>query len=1169
MTTIMVSIFEFWKARAIQLWQWHYLNHLAMWRQTERLHDMRNVNLSQNWDGFVIMAISGLNNALRYVALPRGRTPQWQIVLYLLFEELGIDFPSRRLPPTAPDMENAFLNIFEENYRNPQRGMIGVASVRPYRDIYMTTVWHITNQPQNFLQPTYWESIWNLNYQIDIGALFNVAQIHRRGFSKLVHLLSNVFQSIPIDVAERLMIKFEFVQNNEIRFGTGYMNLNTDIFTNFFNFLRVHLFFPASNVNFRFIWSSCIVHLSTYNNIPLAGEQDSFMKYFRNMFFSPYDFIRNKFNIVKIRLKKMQKFPIVPSTLRNCIFTSIILTIKWEKKGNQFYTPYYKQNKKIKRVIISSASQLKARLALKYKQEYNTFDLTEDFFLAYYRLFKDDLESLFINLSLLKRRNIIVWDETLKKKTEYFPYNLKSKKFQLSCLPFTKFKNQIPIVMWIVAGHAISLVDGKFDLDTVIKKEYFKNVKIKSLLDFNYKKYVKTQQKEKVLIFFDYETLALEKPLPYALGWSISNSPEIYYSFGKLCTIKFLAFLQKLKNQTYIMFAHNGGRFDFLFFLQIIMGKKDYSIIKIIEQHGRISYIRFCYKCLNKNITFICLDSYCFLPFSLKTIGESFKLPIQKGEIDHCKMTSFKIVKKFQNQIVSYLIKDIIVLKDALLMFNKVLFKHFNVLFYNFISLSSISKFIFKTQYYKPIKYPIFRLKIEFDRLFRTKAYFGGRTECFFQGHIKGPLWYYDFTSLYPFCLLKSLPYGVPKIIYGLGNCDRKRKNNISDESLFKKIVLSPNNYGWYVVKIKSNSYNWKPLHAQKINKRLFFSHFKDWTEIFIFSEELKLSFKLKLDYSYQFVRFYKFENKCYYKKFIKYLYVLKKKGTLDNNYVLRTVGKLLLNSAYGFWGLKYYDVKQIDVTKSKIDKAFHYLNNMSLYDVNRIHDYTLYRYKGMIDCDAVNIPIAAATTAYARMMLYQLFFDIEQKKGEIYYCDTDSIITNYCIEKDQELNEKYMKNKGLILGELKNELEYNQPFAHVVILGLKMYILQEYNGKIHSKLKGMKKGDFKKKFYDAEESKIYCFSTFPKNFDELTKNKNWKLITGKNGTKIVFNDYILMSQNWQLILFTNRFYASAKSLFKDDFGQIEQKFAQKICFHQLYSKGNVENSGKISPYVL
>lgn len=93
-------------------------------------------------------------------------------------------------------------------------------------------------------------------------------------------------------------------------------------------------------------------------------------------------------------------------------------------------------------------------------------------------------------------------------------------------------------------------------------------------------------------------------------------------------------------------------------------------------------------------------------------------------------------------------------------------------------------------------------------------------------------------------------------------------------------------------------------------------------------------------------------------------------------------------------------------------------------------------------------------------MRLYELMNDIKDNGGNVYYCDTDSIYTNYCMENDKKLYNKWFSENGE-LGKLKNETRINKEYYNTyMVLGNKMYYLENKeleNNKIVKAFKGLK----------------------------------------------------------------------------------------------------------------
>eukprot|EP00666_Eupelagonemidae_sp_cell4sb_P005172 gene5172-22358_t len=93
-----------------------------------------------------------------------------------------------------------------------------------------------------------------------------------------------------------------------------------------------------------------------------------------------------------------------------------------------------------------------------------------------------------------------------------------------------------------------------------------------------------------------------------------------------------------------------------------------------------------------------------------------------------------------------------------------------------------------------------------------------------------------------------------------------------------------------------------------------------------------------------------------------------------------------------------------------------------------------------------VCVAIGAAISSRSRCKLWRLMNDIERAGGEIFYCDTDSVMTDYKLEDDERLMERYCwDGNGKALGSLKNEAgDFNSDhFDEGYIAGKKNYILR------------------------------------------------------------------------------------------------------------------------------
>lgn len=325
---------------------------------------------------------------------------------------------------------------------------------------------------------------------------------------------------------------------------------------------------------------------------------------------------------------------------------------------------------------------------------------------------------------------------------------------------------------------------------------------------------------------------------------------------------------------------------------------------------------------------------------------------------------------------------------------------------------STLSKKLFYIHDYNQYSHPIYTLPSEIDKYVRN-SYYGGRCEIFYQGVKNGKFYYYDFTSLYPDVGRKLLPFGEPIFMNG------------EDIDII-------NFYGFIRCMVRQKSKEYKNLHAIYDNK-LLFPYIENWTEMTLFSEEIKLGMKHEM-YEYQFLDGYRFEREHLLKNFFENGFKRKDEASKEGKGSIKYVWKLIINSGYGFFGLRREDRTAVKIFEKGKAPSKHYAEHGMLFKESDIGNYTLCKIKNTLKINDCNVAIAAAITSYARMKLWNTFMDIELAGGTIYYCDTDSIICDLDLDTVPHLKKRYQpdikcsdgtfkSDNGDGLGSLKNEL--------------------------------------------------------------------------------------------------------------------------------------------------
>jgi DNA polymerase elongation subunit (family B) len=220
-----------------------------------------------------------------------------------------------------------------------------------------------------------------------------------------------------------------------------------------------------------------------------------------------------------------------------------------------------------------------------------------------------------------------------------------------------------------------------------------------------------------------------------------------------------------------------------------------------------------------------------------------------------------------------------------------------------FTSSTLAKKLYFQKYYFRYCKREtnqyIYEVNKEIDQELR-RSYFGGRCDVYGYGKFKD-VYYYDFTSLYPsICAKNVLPIGDPVRVEGW-------------EINLEKF------YGFVCCQVTTNK-DTLPLHGHKFNGKLVFAH-HDKTEMLLFSEEIK--YGLKMGYEYKPMYGYSFGNAPLLRDIMNDGFKLKADYKEAGQTVLSTTWKKVINSCYGFFGIRFADKRGVSLmTSDQLDIA-------------------------------------------------------------------------------------------------------------------------------------------------------------------------------------------------------------------------------------------------------
>lgn len=559
---------------------------------------------------------------------------------------------------------------------------------------------------------------------------------------------------------------------------------------------------------------------------------------------------------------------------------------------------------------------------------------------------------------------------------------------------------------------------------------------------------------------FDIETYG--KHNKFLMG-SIVNENEKYVFWNQKEMQDFILTNRNLYNSR--VYASNLG-FDFLgLFGNEFNNLSKFSYIIRGSEFINISYSK-------NNINFG--DTFNFLKMSVKNLGKIINIPKLNTPSFLGKKPKNETEKKI---LETYNIRD----SYVTFKFMEFLQNGFNDLGTSLkYTIASTSLNLFKNKYLKTwIQQPdLDDIKIMYN------AYYGGRTEIFYRGLIKN-VYLYDINSLYPY-VMKKYEYPNPNTLFKPKNFNKE--NIIKYDGISFVSLFCPLNIDY-------------PLLPYRRDEKLIFptGFINGWYS----NVELRKSF----DLGYKLLKIHKqILYKSNFKIFDNYISDLYKKRLKykEENNNLQIVYKIALNSLYGKFAQKlnqseiYFVNNQEDKNKvNEFIKTNIERKNKGL-DIRYYIDtpdkrlikksgviYEEPRLYYVVDLENSQYPkfinpiLSLYITAYARLELYNWFEKIFSKNGKVFYCDTDSVITNI----------KLPESSGL--GKMKKEYDIKKG----ILIKPKFYYMKCQDDKEIMKLKGLMKVNNFEQFKNILITQRHKYIKFTKFKESLRRDLNFNQI--------------------------------------------------------------------------
>ena len=195
------------------------------------------------------------------------------------------------------------------------------------------------------------------------------------------------------------------------------------------------------------------------------------------------------------------------------------------------------------------------------------------------------------------------------------------------------------------------------------------------------------------------------------------------------------------------------GSFDGFFIYKALSNRfKPLEVSCLIDTHNK--FIQISLDLQKLKIVF--KDSYRIFQVSLNDLCSILSVPgktsIYKPEYHHISLFNNGNDKRLE-EFKEYSLQDSNCLYDCINKLQEIYINDYNVDITTILSTSTLSMLIFRSKFLR-VKIPVLK---RIDDAFIRQGYFGGATDYY---KMKAEnIYYYDVNSLYPFALMKAMPY--------------------------------------------------------------------------------------------------------------------------------------------------------------------------------------------------------------------------------------------------------------------------------------------------------------------------------------------------------------------------------------------------------------------------
>lgn len=428
-----------------------------------------------------------------------------------------------------------------------------------------------------------------------------------------------------------------------------------------------------------------------------------------------------------------------------------------------------------------------------------------------------------------------------------------------------------------------------------------------------------------------------------------------------------------------IVWAHNAGKFDTRFVIADVCENE--GSWKTFESSGTL-VITNVYDRESKRTIKFC-DSLRLLPSKAEEIGKMVGLPKLGDEVDIENMGKDPAMLKTE---IEYCIRDCYVIMKGLQYLRDITTKHNCDFAFTLASMSS--RWVRRSFCLDFVRFcDPKNLRKENDDFIQAdeismSAYFGGRTELIKRGKFDYPLYYYDIRSSYPASMRNDLPayfkgyYPPPKKL-----TEKTLKRYLSYAGVTEAIVeIEPGTQYLPVLPV---------VIRDRFSNKLVFPEGKFrgvWTNIELLASMERGARIMPIVQT-------RFTSRPFLRQCVETFYTLRQDAINRKDKAAAYIYKIFLNSLYG---------KLAETVKREhtLFGPYEYAEAKLQYGVEAIQPHPgkfpgVYQVKTESRGPFRHVAAGAYITAYSRLLLLKYLEWTMELGGQIYYMDTDSLVTD------------------------------------------------------------------------------------------------------------------------------------------------------------------------------